>query len=211
MSNSNPRQKTNLAPSSAVKRFATGRAFLTVGFGLISVCGLVRSIIIARAISVEDYGIAAALLAALAVIKMSTAIAPDKQILQDPAGGSDAFLATAHTIAVLRGFLSGSLLYLMAAPATYFFDLPDLLLAFHLVALASVIMGFTHYDLRALQPQADHRLAVTVTAAPELIVTALVVPALTIWSDYKVVLFFCPAILVIKFSSCILSRGAVIN
>ena len=166
---------------------------LSAGLGLVSVCGLVRSILIARSISVEDYGVAAAILATLALVQMATDIATSKQLLQDPDGGSDAFLAAVHALALTRGLICGVLMYLLAGPAAAFFGLPEALLAFQLVALAPVLSCFIHYDYRALQRHAVHRPAVVVNTIPHIIVTVLVVPVLIIWPDYRAALFVCLA------------------
>lgn len=174
-----------------IQRFIQGGTLLSFGFALVSGCTLIRSIFIARGISVEDYGIASALLAVLALIRMTTAVAADKQILQDKDGGSPTFLSGAHSIAVAKGSLCALFVYLAAEPATLFFDQPALLPAFQLVAFAPLIAGFCHYDYRAFQRDGNHRGVVAVTAGPEIIVTLLVIPVLVILQDYRVMIFVC--------------------
>ena len=188
-----PSSRIGFLSSPRIRKFAEGSALLSAGLALVSVCGLVRSILIARSISVEDYGVAAAILATLALVQMATDIATSKQLLQDPDGGSDAFLAAAHALSLTRGLICGVLMYLLAGPAATFFGLPEALSAFQLVALAPVLSCFIHYDYRALQRQSIHRPAVAVNTIPHIIVTVLVVPVLIIWPDYRAALFVCLA------------------
>lgn len=186
-----PNAVASFFSSPRIRKFVEGSALLSVGLVLVSVCGLIRSILIARSISVEDYGVAAAILATLALVQMATDVATSKQMLQDPDGGSDTFLAAVHALSLTRGLICGVMMYLLAGPAATFFGLPEALYAFQLVALAPVLSCFIHYDYRALQRQSIHRPAVAVDTLPHIIVTVLVVPVLIIWPDYRTAIFVC--------------------
>ncbi len=77
---------------------------LLVSAQLISfACSFLRNVVVAREISVADFGIAAALAATLAFVEMASAISVDKILLQDPDGESDLMLGAAHFMSILRG------------------------------------------------------------------------------------------------------------
>jgi len=184
-------QKT-ITPS--VRKFAFGGALLGAGFILTSLCTLVRSIVIARGITVEDFGIGSALLAVLALIEMSTAIAVDKQLLQDESGDSDEMLAGAHTMAVARGIICSLLLLAIAWPTSILLNLSELLWAFQLVAIAPLLNCFTHYEYVAMQRHSRQGPAVAITAVPEIVITLLLIPVIYLWPDFRSIIFVCLAL-----------------
>lgn len=172
-------------------KLLSGGALISAGVAIVAIFTFLRSLILAREISVEDYGVATALLTSLSLIQMGTAIAADKQILQDKEGAEDHFLAAVHSLAIIRGLIAGVLMFLAAYPISVFFALPDALWAFQLVALSPVIAGFFHYDYAAQQRNSDHRAAVLTTSLPEVAVTLLLIPCLTILPDYRAILVVC--------------------
>lgn len=168
-----------------------GGALLSGGVALVAAFTFIRSLLLARGISVEDFGIATALLTSLSLIQMSTAIAVEKQVLQDEEGASQRFLATVHALSILRGAFCGVLMFLSAGPISEFFELQDVLWAFQTVALAPVINGFVHYDFSSMQRESRHAAAVWANTAPEVFITLLLIPAMAIWPDYHAILVVC--------------------
>jgi len=67
-------------------------ALLSIGVALVAVFTFVRSLVLARGITLEDYGIATALLTSMSLVQMATAIAGEKQVLQDEDGELISFL-----------------------------------------------------------------------------------------------------------------------
>ena len=166
-------------------------ALLSVGVALVAGFTFVRSLLLARGISVEDFGIATALLTSLSLIQMSTAIAAEKQILQDEEGARQSFLAAVHALSILRGTFCGVLMFVSAGPISDFFGLRDALWAFQTVALAPVISAFVHYDFSSMQREARHGAAVCVNTAPDVCITLALIPVLVIWPDYQAILVVC--------------------
>jgi len=184
-------------------KFIYNGALLSIGVALVAVFTFVRSLVLARGISLEDFGIATALLTSMSLVQMATAIAGEKQVLQDEDGGTDQFLAAVHTLAVIRGLFCGVLMFFASGPISSFFGLSDVLWAFQVVALGPVIAGFTHYDYSAMQRQSNHKAAVFVSTMPDVLVTMLTLPAVVIWPDYRAIFLACLGWPLIR---CILSH-----
>lgn len=184
-------------------KFVYNGALLSVGVAIVAVFTFARSLILARGISLEDFGVVTALLTSMSLVQMATAIAGEKQILQDEDGGSEEFLAAVHTLAVIRGFFCSGLMFLAAGPVSNFFGLPDILWAFQMVALGPAIAGFTHYDYSAMQRESNHKAAVIVATAPDVLVTILTIPAVVIWPDYRAIFLACLGWPILK---CVISH-----
>lgn len=175
---------------------------LSIAFLLVAVFTFMRGVLIARGISVSDFGIASAILATLAFVDMSTAIAMDKLLLQDKDGGSDGLLASAHTMSVLRGLMSGVILCLAAWPMSYMLNLSDIWWAFLIVSVVPVIAGFTHFDYVTMQRESNQLPAALLAGLPQLLLTAIAVPAVIALPDYRVslVIAVCLPILIVGIS-----------
>jgi O-antigen/teichoic acid export membrane protein len=159
---------------------------LTIAFLLVAMFTFIRGVVVARGISVSDFGIASALLATLAFVEMSTTIAMDKLLLQDQDGGSDGLLASAHTMSVVRGFMVGVILCMAAWPMSYLLKLTDIWWAFLITALVPVITGFTHFDYVSMQRESNQLPAALLAGLPQLLITAITVPAVIALPDYRV-------------------------
>jgi O-antigen/teichoic acid export membrane protein len=177
---------------------------LLVSAQLISLaCSFLRNVVVAREISVADFGIAAALAATLAFVEMASAISVDKILLQDPDGESDLMLGAAHFMSILRGLIIGALLYLLAWPITSLFRLHDSLWAFQLLALIPVITSFKHLDYVVMQRNMDLFPAAINASLPQALATLLVFPLVYLFPDYRAVLII---IMVIPLFNVVISH-----
>lgn len=169
-----------------LKKAISGGSLLAIAFLVSALFTFIRGVVIARGISVSDYGIASALLATLAFVDMSTAIAMDKLLLQDKEGGSDGLLASAHTMSVIRGLVSGMLLCVAAWPMSNLLNMSEIWWSFLAVAVVPVVAGFTHFDYVTMQRESNQRPAALLTSLPQLIVTAIAIPAVIAVPDYRI-------------------------
>lgn len=73
---------------------------------LTAMMSLIRNIVIARVLAVDDYGVAATIGIVLSFIEASTTLAFDKYILQSRYGGNERIVGATHFLGILRGFLA---------------------------------------------------------------------------------------------------------
>jgi len=151
-------------PSS--KRFLKGASVLTASQSVVAVCSLLRNVIVARLISVEDFGIAIMFSLVAAALEMTSNLALDRILVQDDDGHSDAMLASSHAMQFVRGLIGGVILFLLAAPISHLFNVPDVVWAFQTLALLPVLRGLVHWDNVVHQRNLDFRATAIVNALP---------------------------------------------
>lgn len=154
-----------------------------------ALCSFGRNIIIARLISVENFGIAATLAMTMSLIEMASNLSLDRLIVQAPDGDAPRLQATAQAFQALRGFFGAVVLFALAGPAAALFDIPDVRWAFQTLALVPLLRGFVHLDFARAQREMAFATSVWIDLGPQLVVTAIAAP-LALWlNDYRVMLW----------------------
>ncbi|MEH6392941.1 MAG: oligosaccharide flippase family protein [Sulfitobacter sp.] len=156
-----------------------GGAFLTV----------LRTIVISRLISLEDFGIGTVLVLVLAMVEMISALGFQQQIVQASDGNGQSFQQKLQGVSILRGLLAGSAIYLLAHPISSFFDMPQTVGAIQFISIIPVILGFIHLDIHRLARQMKHFPSAIVALLPPLGSLISVVPLSYLYSDYRLMLF----------------------
>lgn len=154
-----------------------------------SVLGLARNLFVARLISIENYGITATLLIAVAIIEMATAFGLSQQIIQSRRGNEAAFQAALHGFSAIRGVMAGVILFLLAWPMARFLDLEEVLWAYQLLAIIPILHGLSHFDIHRLNRKMVYLPGILTSTVPAAVGLASVWPLWTIWPDYRVMLF----------------------
>jgi O-antigen/teichoic acid export membrane protein len=171
-----------------VRRFLKGASVLTVSQGLVAASSFLRNVVVARLISVEDFGIATTFSLTISLLEMTSNLALDRVLIQDDRGDSDAMLASAHLLQFIRGLLMGTILFLAAGPVATLFELPQVTWAFRALAAVPVIRGLVHWDAVSRQRKLDFKATAVVDALPQ--VTSVLIAYLgAMWlKDYRVML-----------------------
>lgn len=150
---------------------------------------MARNIIVARLISLEDYGIATTFVLAMTLVEMMSALGLQQQIVQAKNGDDPAFQAALQGFHLLRGCLNGVFLFLMAAPIASYFGAPETTWAFRVIALVPVIAGFMHFDMHRLSRQMNFLPSMLSTFLPALATLLAVYPLYLMFDDYRILLF----------------------
>ena len=106
-----------------------------------------RNVIIARAISLADMGIAATIALALAIVESASEMNVNQLLVQSKNGGDPKFQATAHSFNAMRGVITALILAISGGPLARLFGVPQAAWAFQLMAIAPLIRGFAHQDV----------------------------------------------------------------
>jgi O-antigen/teichoic acid export membrane protein len=192
----------------ATKRFLKGASLLTFSQTTVAICSFLRNVIIARMISVEDFGIAVMFALVTTLLEMTSNLALDRILVQDDEGHSDAMLASSHALQFLRGLIGGIILFLLAVPIAHLFKIPDVAWAFQLLALLPVLRGLVHWDMVVHQRSMDFRATAIVDAAPA-VLTLFIAWFGAYWlRDYRAMLLvvLSQALLMIFFSHLLARR-----
>ncbi len=172
----------------SARKYLKSGVFLTGGSLLSAVCSLARNIIVARMISVEDFGIASTFAMTISLIEMASNLALDRMLVQAPDGNAPRMLATAHAFQVFRSLLVTIILFALASPVATLFNIPEVVWAFQLIAFVPLIRGFGHLDAARLQREMRFGGSVWLDTGPQVLTTAIAAP-LALWlGDYRVML-----------------------
>lgn len=173
----------------ASSRARRGAMFLTAGNLATAIMILARNILIARLISVEDFGIASTFALAVTLIETGTNIALDRLVVQHERGGQRRFLAALHTVQIIRGAIGALVILLMAPAFAWLMGVPDLAWAYQLLALVPLIRCLAHLDMFRAQRAMSFVRHQCAMLTSNLCALAAAWP-LAIWlGDYRIMLF----------------------
>ena len=150
---------------------------------------LARNLIIARLIPVADYGIAATFAIAMTVVEMLSALGLQQQIVQAKNGEDPRFQAALQGFQVLRGVVSGAVLYVLAGPIADFLQVPQAAWAYRVMALVPVLNALVHFDIYRLNRQMNFAPMLWTGGVPALASVMAVWPLSVWYGDYKVMLY----------------------
>lgn len=150
---------------------------------------MARTLLISRLISLEDFGIASIFLLAISLVEMISSLGLQQQMIQSKDGNELRFQAALQCFSMIRGFINGLLLILLAQPIANFFGVPEIAWAFRVVALVPMLGGLNHFDIGRLKRQMIYMPATMVSTLPVIGSLASVYPLYWIFGDYRTMLF----------------------
>ncbi len=150
---------------------------------------MLRTLLVSRLIALEDFGIASTFLLALALIEMVSALGFQQQIMQANDGNDPSFQAALHGLSVLRGGINAGIVFALALPMAWFFNIPQTVWAFQLIALVPLLSGFVHLDPQRLSRRMENRAAIMLAFFPPVGSLVAVWPLARLFGDYRVMLF----------------------
>lgn len=173
----------------SVRLLLRGGARLGAGQAVAQSCGLARNVILARLISPENFGVAAAFAMTYSLLDMMSQLAPDVQVVQAAEGEREEFQATAQAMHALRGLTVAAALLAIARPAARLFGAPQAAWAFLALAVLPLLRGLVHMDLNRAQRHLDFVPAVRAEVASNAVSLLAALP-LALWRrDYSAMLF----------------------
>jgi O-antigen/teichoic acid export membrane protein len=166
-----------------------GAAMALLGGNLsVALLKFARNILVARLLSVENFGIAATFAIIFGFVEMLAFLGLDRFLIQTRNVALERVQATLHTMQVLRGVFVAVVLYLTAGPLAALMDVPEVAWAFRLMAVLPLIQGFLHLDMARAQRGMRFGPFVRITMGAEFIGLLSVWPLFLVFGDYRVVL-----------------------
>lgn len=150
---------------------------------------LLRNLLIARLISVEDYGIASTFAVSMALVEMMTTLGLNQLIIQDTEGDDPRLQSGLQGFHLLRSLFSGTVLFFLAEPIASFLNVTEIAWAYQLLALVPMINGLMHFDLYRLQRRMIYLPSIISSAIPTLLSVVLIWPLWKLYGDYRVMLY----------------------
>lgn len=119
-----------------------GTALTLVNFGGGNFLRLASNLVLTRLLFPEAFGLMALVGVVMTGVAMFSDIGIRGSIIQDKRGGEEAFLNTAWTLQIIRGFVLGLAVVLLANPIATFYEEPLLAELLMVSAIIPVIRGF---------------------------------------------------------------------
>lgn len=113
---------------------------------------LVRTIILARVLSPNDFGLFGIALLVLSTLETFSE-AGFSQALVQKKGETKQHLNTAWTVSIIRGFLIAAIVFFLAKPAASFFDAPAAENIIRVIGAAIVLQGLTNISVLYFQKE----------------------------------------------------------
>ena len=148
-----------------------------------------RNILVARLLSVENFGIASTFAMTFALLEMAGYLGLDRLLIQTRDGEAPHVQATLQSLQILRGALIGLLLYLTARPLAEFMGVPEAAWGFQLMAVIPFLQGFMHLDIARAQRGMNFGPFMKTAVATECLTLLAVWPLFLVFGDYRVGLF----------------------
>ncbi|MWD30165.1 oligosaccharide flippase family protein [Aquicoccus sp. SCR17] len=148
-----------------------------------------RNLVVARLVSVEDYGIAATFAISMAVVEMASGLGLQSLIVQDKGGDDPRLQAGLQGFNLLRGLVSAVVLFLLAHPIARFLGIPEIAWAYQLLALVPALRGFEHFDIFRLSRRLRFKPMMLSKVLPALVSVLSIWPLHYFVGGYKVMLY----------------------
>ena len=180
------------------------KALLVVsGNALASILSLVRNLIIARMIPLEDFGIAATFMILVSIVEMVSTFGLQQQIVQARDGDDPRLQAALQGFHVFRGALAALAILALAGPIARFMNLPEVAWAYQLLALVPLLNSLQSFDIYRFTRQMRFGPMLLTGVVPGAMALVMIWP-LTAWTDgYRVMLY---SILIQWFVALIMSH-----
>ena len=166
-----------------------GSAMALLGGNLgVALLKFARNILVARLLSVENFGIAATIAIIFGFIEMMAFLGLDRFLIQTRDEDLGRVQTTLQTMQALRGVFVAAVLYVTAGPLAALMDVPGIAWAFQLMAVLPLIQGFMHLDPARAQRGMRFGPFLKVTLSAEVLGLLSVWPFFLVFGDYRVVL-----------------------
>jgi O-antigen/teichoic acid export membrane protein len=148
-----------------------------------------RNLLVARLISVPDYGIASTFLLSISIVEMMSALGIQQQLILRKDGDDTDLQAALHGVQALRAVLNAVALVLLAGPIAAFLGVPQVTWAFRLLALMPLFNGFQHLDTIRQTRRMVYLPGIIGNVLPVALSVLCVWPLAILTGDYRVLLF----------------------
>lgn len=169
--------------------FLHSAKFYTLTQLISSIAIFLRNLILARLLSVDDFGVASTFVIVMSFIEAFSTIGIDKYLLVTKKKPDRLALGSAHFLFLVRGVVVSALLYFISGWLAGVFGVQDLVWAYQVLALIPLLKGFTHFSY-VLQQREGEYFALSMFELSGQLGSLLVVALSSLYYvDYRVALY----------------------
>lgn len=156
---------------------------------VLAVANLLRAVLVARLLTLEDFGIAATFNIAMNAITMAFGFSLGQMVIQASDGNAPRVRAALHLLQLLMGLTLFTGFFLMAGPFSALMGLPDLGWAYRMLAVLALFLGLVHFDI-FVQQRARRVLGVALYNTGPVVVSLLAIwPLFVLFGDWRIMPF----------------------
>jgi O-antigen/teichoic acid export membrane protein len=148
-----------------------------------------RSVLVARLIGVEEFGIASTLSLVLVFVYMTSDVGVNTLVVQSRDGSDKGFMGTAHLVQMLRGAMTAIITIAAAIPLARLFGAPQAAWAFACLAAVPLVRGFAHLDMYRAQRELRNGPSMLVLNASIAASVLSIVPLSYMVHDFSLMLY----------------------
>jgi O-antigen/teichoic acid export membrane protein len=145
--------------------------------------GVVSTLILARLLVPEDFGLIAMATSVLALLELFAAFGFDIALIRDQEA-TRAHYDTAWTLNVLLGVVIGLGLVVLCWPASWFYNEPRLVPVMAVMSLAAIVQGFENIGVVAFRKELDFRREFLFVGGKKLVMFCTTIPLAVLWESY---------------------------
>ena len=164
-------------------------SILFAGNICLAVFNLIRSILVARLLTVEEFGIASTFNILLAMMTMAFGLNLGQLLIQAPDGEARRFQGTLQVIQIGMGLTIAGAMVMGAGLYADLMTVPEAVWGFQLMALLAFSQGFLHLDVYRQQRAMRFTPFVLHTTGGVVLSTLAVYPLYLVFGDWRVMLY----------------------
>jgi O-antigen/teichoic acid export membrane protein len=165
------------------RRMAAGAAWMIFFRGATRLLGVISTVILARLLVPEDFGLMAVATAIVAGLELMSAFSFDIALIQHQ-DSTRSHYDTAWTITILFSVATALLLVVLAGPGAAFYEDGRLETIMYVLAAGTVVEGFQNVGIVAFRKDMDFRKEFLFQVGKKLISFAVTLPLAFLWRDY---------------------------
>ena len=154
------------------RQFIKAAAILTSGNALGRLLALAATVVLARTLARDQFGIGSALALSAVFVRMTSDLGFDRLIVQSRDGADDGLGRTGQSLMLIRGLIMSLLLLLLSGPMAAYFGIPEYQWGFQILAITPLLQGLRHRDIARLQRELRFGPTIAVSVIPEIVVLA---------------------------------------
>jgi O-antigen/teichoic acid export membrane protein len=165
------------------RKMAKGAAWMIVARMSDRLIGLVSTVILARVLVPEDFGLIAMAMSIIAALELLGAFSFDLALIQNP-NAKRRHYDTVWTFSAIFGATYAVMLVLLASPAAQFYNEPRLAAVMEWLALGTLVGGFTNVGVVAFRKEMQFDKEFKYILSRKLVSFIVTVTLALMWRDY---------------------------
>ena len=158
---------------------------MAVAVATSALCRFLRTIVLARMLMPEDYGVGATFTLTLTFLDLISDLGPRNQLVQSDEGHLPQWQAVTQGLHFVRSVGIATVIFLLAGPLSLWFRIPDAVNCLRLLSLVPLIRGLEHWDTYRFQRDLKMSRLAMIEAVPALLGLAMAPLFAMFFGDYR--------------------------